>query len=174
MNWEAIGAIGEIVGAMAVFITLIYLAVQVRHARSEARRALSQGRGEALRDVITLQLDERVNRVMVEADRLAGSREPYPLVAALEQQGMGREEASLVFWNLIAWWNYFLHVIPRINELPEMERAQFDVPIGLYGRPGVYQLFYEIYVKRVAHPDALRYIEGVLAQNPVLKMGGNQ
>lgn len=30
MNWEAIGAIGEIVGALAVFLTLIYLAIQIR------------------------------------------------------------------------------------------------------------------------------------------------
>ena len=31
MNWEAIGAIGEIVGAVAVVITLAFLVVQVRH-----------------------------------------------------------------------------------------------------------------------------------------------
>ena len=30
MNWEAISAVGEIVGASAVLITLIYLAVQIR------------------------------------------------------------------------------------------------------------------------------------------------
>ena len=30
MNWDAIGAIGEILGASAVFITLGYLAVQIR------------------------------------------------------------------------------------------------------------------------------------------------
>ena len=32
MNWEAIGAVGEIASAMTVVVTLIYLAVQVRHA----------------------------------------------------------------------------------------------------------------------------------------------
>ena len=31
MNWEAAGAIGEIIGALAVFLTLIYLALQIRH-----------------------------------------------------------------------------------------------------------------------------------------------
>lgn len=30
MNWDAAGAIGEIVGALAVVITLVYLAIQVR------------------------------------------------------------------------------------------------------------------------------------------------
>ncbi len=30
MNWDAIGAVGELAGALAVLITLIYLAVQLR------------------------------------------------------------------------------------------------------------------------------------------------
>ena len=47
MNWEAIGAIGEIVGALSVVVSLIYLARQMRTsnklARSEAfRNANSQ------------------------------------------------------------------------------------------------------------------------------------
>ena len=30
MNWEALGAIGELVGAIAVLITLVYLSLQIR------------------------------------------------------------------------------------------------------------------------------------------------
>ena len=30
MNWEAVGAIGEIVGAIAVVLSLVYLAAQIR------------------------------------------------------------------------------------------------------------------------------------------------
>ena len=37
MNWEAIGAIGEILGAVAVLITLIYLAIQIRLNTLEIR-----------------------------------------------------------------------------------------------------------------------------------------
>jgi hypothetical protein len=32
MNWDAIGAVGEIVGALTVLITLIYLATQIRQS----------------------------------------------------------------------------------------------------------------------------------------------
>ncbi len=43
MNWEAVGAIGEIAGALAVVVSLVYLARQVgmsnRLARAEAFRA---------------------------------------------------------------------------------------------------------------------------------------
>ena len=36
MNWEAIGVIAEVVGAVAVVATLTYLAVQIRTARIDA------------------------------------------------------------------------------------------------------------------------------------------
>ncbi len=37
MNWDALGAIGEIVGATAVVISVIYLAVQIRKQTVESR-----------------------------------------------------------------------------------------------------------------------------------------
>ncbi len=39
MNWEAIGAVGEIVGAIAVIATLIYLAIQVKDSVRASRSA---------------------------------------------------------------------------------------------------------------------------------------
>ena len=38
MNWEAIGAIGEILGATAVFASLIYLAIQIRAQIAQQRK----------------------------------------------------------------------------------------------------------------------------------------
>ena len=52
MNWEAIGAIGEIVGAAGVVVTLLYLAVQVRLSRqatdvnTQVNRAASAARSQ--------------------------------------------------------------------------------------------------------------------------------
>ena len=37
MNWEAIGAIGEIAGALGVIFSLIYLATQIRNQNRESR-----------------------------------------------------------------------------------------------------------------------------------------
>ncbi len=39
MNWEAVGAVGELAGAAAVVATLFYLATQIRHSNTMARRA---------------------------------------------------------------------------------------------------------------------------------------
>ena len=42
MNWEAISAVGEIVGAIAVVVTLIYLAAQIRRGTSATQAASVQ------------------------------------------------------------------------------------------------------------------------------------
>lgn len=39
INWEALGAVGEIIGSFGVFISLIYLAIQMRHGAAETRDA---------------------------------------------------------------------------------------------------------------------------------------
>ena len=39
MNWEAVGAVGESLGALGVIITLVYLASQIRTQNRESRIA---------------------------------------------------------------------------------------------------------------------------------------
>ncbi len=50
MNWDAIGAVGEVVGGLGVIITLAYLAMQIR----TNTKAL---RNETLRDSIGMVID---------------------------------------------------------------------------------------------------------------------
>ena len=57
MNWEAIGAIGEIVGAAGVIATLVYLAYQIRQNTTQleqntlaAKAAAQNASNEALRE----------------------------------------------------------------------------------------------------------------------------
>ena len=47
MNWEAVGALGELVGAIAVLLTLLYLARQVKQATSAIRLERKQKRLES-------------------------------------------------------------------------------------------------------------------------------
>ena len=43
MNWDAIGAIGEVLGALGVIATLLYLAVQIRQNTRAVRASTHQG-----------------------------------------------------------------------------------------------------------------------------------
>jgi hypothetical protein len=49
VNWEAIGAVGEIVGASGVVISLLYLAVQIRGDARAKRAATVHEQSEAFR-----------------------------------------------------------------------------------------------------------------------------
>ena len=52
MNWEAIGTVAEIVGAIAVVVTLIYLAVQVKQAKQEITAVGMQARANHAKGVL--------------------------------------------------------------------------------------------------------------------------
>jgi len=43
MNWNAVGVVGEIVGAVAVVVSLIYLAKQIRQGTQVARSSMRHG-----------------------------------------------------------------------------------------------------------------------------------
>jgi hypothetical protein len=52
MNWEAIGAIGEILGAITVGLTLLYLAVQVKYAREATIDANRLNRANGIQSML--------------------------------------------------------------------------------------------------------------------------
>ncbi len=51
MNWDAIGAVGELVGAVAVVVTLAYLAFQIKHNRLTAESNAVEKTGAGLNSV---------------------------------------------------------------------------------------------------------------------------
>ena len=52
MNWDAIGAIGEVLGALVVVVTLVYLAVQIRQNTAQQKReetvSIQRGQNEVV------------------------------------------------------------------------------------------------------------------------------
>jgi hypothetical protein len=62
MNWDALGAIGEIIGAIAVFVTLLYLASQIRQNTKAAR-------SNAVNSSVSSVVD--MKKVFVENDEIA-------------------------------------------------------------------------------------------------------
>lgn len=51
MNWEAIGAIGEIIGALAVVVTLIYLVIQIRQNTAAVATATYESTMSGFNDI---------------------------------------------------------------------------------------------------------------------------
>jgi len=64
MNWDAIGAIAELVGSVAVVITIAYLAVQIKQSAKSARSAATNESRAAVTDVLTgISVDTEASRV---------------------------------------------------------------------------------------------------------------
>ncbi len=88
MNWEAIGAVGEVLGALGVVVTLGYLAVQIRrntNSMAAGRRlALAQTyqmRADALQSMVVHAANSEIGAIIVKLTELG-----YPEdVGALDQ-----------------------------------------------------------------------------------------
>jgi heme/copper-type cytochrome/quinol oxidase subunit 1 len=64
MNWEMISAVGQMLGAIGVIISIIYLAAQIRNQNKESRRAAM--------NVLTTHWSD-LNRSLVEEPRPGGA-----------------------------------------------------------------------------------------------------
>ena len=68
MNWEAIGAIGEVGGAIAVVVTLVYLARQIRHSTEATRITAYHQAQEQLWSVgATISTDPGLSEILASA-----------------------------------------------------------------------------------------------------------
>ena len=65
MNWEAVGAIREIVGAMAVIASLVFVGIQLRHNTGALRMSSTNDVRNALIDnLVKLARDENLAQLM--------------------------------------------------------------------------------------------------------------
>jgi len=168
MNWEAIGAIGELVGSVAVVVTLGYLAVQVRYARGEVVRSVRQNRSDAVMRLEMAQNDGTdLIAIYAKADPLLGDNAFGAVVEVLtEQAGLTMEEAMAIIWDQLAWWQYRDQVVQNIEDLSAGERHQFDAGIVVsYGRSSTRSLWYRT-VKSNLNPVTVRYVDDVLERMP--------
>ena len=99
MNWDAIGAIGEILGAAAVVATLVYLAIQVRSAKSAAADVNRLSRAAGVRENIRQTLnDSELRDAWIRASGSAGN---FQVIA--DKLGLSYSEAQKVTFQVQSW-----------------------------------------------------------------------
>ena len=101
MNWDAIGAIGEIVGAIAVVATLAYLATQIRYARLAASDASRQARADGVREMELTYINNIEFRQAW--DKAEGSETSELMNVVADQLGVTVSEANLVMRGAACW-----------------------------------------------------------------------
>jgi hypothetical protein len=81
MNWEAIGAIGQVVGAFGVIASLLYLAAQIREEAKAKRASAVHSQAEAFRGLLhTLATDGELSAIYLRGIRDFGSLRDSELV----------------------------------------------------------------------------------------------
>lgn len=100
LNWDAISAIGQLAGAIAVLVTVGYLAGQIRMARMAASDVNRLRRGAGVREMIfNILSHEQLRRAV---DKSEGYGDTIRAVA--QRLELSDDEASMVMWSCQAWW----------------------------------------------------------------------
>jgi len=91
VNWDAIGAIGEMFGALAVVVTLAYLALQVRVSRSSAADTNRLNRVNGVREwALSVCNNEALLAAMAKAYKLEDYYEGYGRAFGVSEQDAAR------------------------------------------------------------------------------------
>jgi hypothetical protein len=97
MNWEAIGAVGEVLGAIGVILTLVYLAVQIRQNTAMMTAQTVQASVDATQRVLLFRAEHaEVRAVLRKArDDEELDRDEFELLAAYLQATFMNFQARL-------------------------------------------------------------------------------
>ena len=163
MNWEAIGAIGEVSGSIVIVLTLGYLAVQIRIAKSAAADTNRLTRASGVREAHLARVnnDQRLEAVI----SAYGADRSYPGFGAAFSLSM-KEAARLDFmhqyWFWLHWGQFssvndpgdlqeLSHIIEKFYSTPAVLYSWENSP---YSRPMMDPIFVKFVDETIA-PDNL-------------------
>ena len=162
MNWEAIGALGEIVGALAVVLTLAYLAIQVRHAKEEAADTNRLERSKGVRDMMLASAaDSGLRENLTKGLQLS---DYYNEIAS--NLNMSSDEAASFDWAMLYW--FWLHWGQYASTTKESDVEELrNVISGFYRNPGVRVCWEKSpWARPVLEKDFVNFVDEILAQDP--------
>ncbi|MGR8948216.1 MAG: hypothetical protein ACU84Q_09235 [Gammaproteobacteria bacterium] len=145
MNWDALGAIGELVGAAAVVISVVYLAIQIRRQTEQeklsASRELAETWNQCLKQVAEdkqfaeLWLAGAANYGgLPNTERIRLSSYLYTMMRTLEQQYLHIQKGHLDPDFFESAQNTFAEVLrlPGVQEFWEINRDNFSKGFGTF------------------------------------------
>ena len=147
MNWEAIGAIGELLGAITVIATLIYLAIQVRQNTTSIQTAAYQQWAGMHGQVFSTFDDTNMNKVIFDGCLDSNN---------LTDENYGQFIAWIRRYMIMQQAQFYLYE-KRVIE-PELWENNLSDVVGVYRFPGVKQLW-DAGLKTALNPRFVSVIE---------------
>ncbi len=132
MNWEAIGAIGEVAGAVGVILTMTYLAVQIRQNTKSMRASAHQSvmEGSATMNAL-IAGDESVARIW----RVGGSDDR----SELSPDDRLRHQFMISQWFLAFEAVYIQHDLGSLSD--EFFEGKMENVTMIINQPGIRRIW---------------------------------
>jgi hypothetical protein len=146
MNWEAIGAVGSIVGGLAIVATLVYMSVQISQTQRLAKLQASQNLNDMFNQSFALvaaspELACRVHRL--ESGEALSGEEFVQVRTYLQTQ-------------LTAWENAYIHA----NEKIYLEPQEFERGLRAFLQmPGVARVW--VFHKTCATEEFVQFVDKI-------------
>ena len=158
MNWEAISAIGENTGAIAVIITVGYFALQTKAAREASADANRLECSNGVREIMLATISSKDVREAL--DKGMGSASLHGEFAS--KLKVSRDEAFIVHWLMLSWfwlhWGQYASTTTK-KDLDELK----NVVEIFYGNPGVQIIWNNSpFAKPALENDFVNFVEEVL------------
>jgi hypothetical protein len=164
MNWEAIAAVGQMLGSVAVFVTLGYLAAQIRYTRLDFARSVVENRANAVREnAIMVATDEHLRSALNKANDVLGLEPGSGEKVLMERAGLDALQARQVSAYCFLMWQAGAQSIGHQADLSRDERAWSDQRFRQTWGAGIFRLWYESMKPRL-RPDSVRHVDNLLAQ----------
>ena len=125
MNWEAISAVSEIVGAIAVVLSLIYLAIEIRSSSKATRASVYMGLHDSQAQFSYLLISDPALR------NLADSLDD-PLISVGD-----RSDLSHLLTMLFNKYELFFFLSREGMFSPDVERAMTKIVANRLKTPGI-------------------------------------
>jgi hypothetical protein len=158
MNWDAIGAVGEIVGAAAVVLTLGYLAIQVRFAKIATTDANRMSRGVGIREIqLAMATNDDLRRSVCKA---VGLEEWHNQLA--DKLGVSADDAARMdYVSIYHFWMHY-HQFLGANSKKDKEELHYIIG-GFYRTPAIrYSWDSSPYGKASFLPDFVTFVDRIL------------
>ena len=160
MNWDALGAISEAIGSIAVVVTLAYLATQIRYAKAAASDANRLTRASGVREMYhSMSQDPSLALALSKVDPVAddyfrGFAEVFGVT--VEEAIQVDSQSHYYFW---LHWGQFASTqnAEDVEEFRNLVRGYYTVPFVKY----VWE--HSPYAKLLLEPRFVSFVENELA-----------
>ena len=159
MNWDAIGAIGEIMGGLVVIATLVYLARQTRSAQQATADANRLNRANG---VTAMALAGVQDSDMVDAIAEAHGLDPY-YEAFAQEFGISLSSAKRADWYHIYY--FWLHWGQFASSTTDSDQSELqNIISSWYAIPVVrYSWDHSRFAKPILDPPFIAFVDDVLS-----------